>query len=334
MGKGHHLWVLLIALLLVAAAAFLIVLLVVRKSPQQNTNRSEAPAISASQTPVSPDALTTQASGGQVIPWTWKFVTKGKDIYFYRDTFHILTQTGRNGIAGGSQPFAMQPQVVTDVSAQTSGPEKVVCLTYDDGPSPTYTKKLLKILQDNDVKATFFEIGSEVKRYPDVSKAVVDAGMELCSHSYNHSPSHYLSRLSPTGAKQMAVESVEAIKQATGVTTTYLRPPGGWLDQKAIKGIGNTITAYVGWNISTGDYLRPGVNKIVSRVVNGVKKIGSGSVPLMHDGGGDRSETLAATKVIIPKLKKMGYSFITIDQLIKLREKELGLSQAEPAALS
>ncbi|MDR1016877.1 MAG: polysaccharide deacetylase family protein [Coriobacteriales bacterium] len=284
----------------------------------------------------SDDTEPVTSSNSKVIPWTWQ-IAGGNKFNFYNSTLHVLTQIGKDGegatqtgdISGQTvvenEYIKMQPQIMKDISAETKGKEKVVCLTYDDGPSPDWTQKILKVLQQNKVKATFFEIGNVVKNYPSVSKDVVTAGMELCSHSYNHSPSHYLNKLSEAEAKKMAEEGVAAIKDATGVTTTYLRPPGGNLNATAIKGIGSIITAYIGWNIDTDDWQRPGANKIYQTALNGVKKIGSGSVILMHDGGGDRSETLAATKKLIPKLKKMGYSFITIDQLIKIRKSELGL---------
>jgi peptidoglycan/xylan/chitin deacetylase (PgdA/CDA1 family) len=270
----------------------------------------------------------------QAIPFTYD-IPGGQKFDFYDATLHLLMNKGRAGLAvvqtgtisGKSivkrEYLKMQPQTWVDTPSLLKGGQKVVALTFDDGPSPTWTKTLLGELQQAGVKATFFEVGQEVEKFPEVSRLVVQAGMQLACHSYSHASENYLNKLSGTAAKAQIDQGEAAIRKATGVNTTVVRPPGGNLDYTAVKGIGSDATAYVGWTIDTDDWQRPGKDAIVDSAVSGVEKYGSGSIVLMHDGGGDRSQTLAAVPEIIKKLKAEGYTFVTIDQLIQLKKAEL-----------
>jgi peptidoglycan/xylan/chitin deacetylase (PgdA/CDA1 family) len=200
---------------------------------------------------------------------------------------------------------------VIERSAPRSG-AKVVALTFDDGPWPGQTEAVLKILQKYGIKATFFEIGAQAKGRPKLSKMIADAGMLLGNHSETH-PN--LSKCSPDRVAREMVQAEANIERASGQHPRYFRPPGGDLSATVWGQAKKMDLKVVNWDIDTRDWSKPGVPTIVSRVLNGIRP---GSVVLMHDGGGDRSQTIKALPTIIEGLKKMGYSFVTLDGIAEL----------------
>ena len=186
-----------------------------------------------------------------------------------------------------------------------SGPRKGkrVALTFDDGPSP-YTPKVLSILQKHHVRGTFFEIGEQVSS---ASRAVVKAGEEIADHSYRHETDPSRSSMAATNA---------AIRRATGFEPCLFRPPGGAFNSRVVgdaRALGMTTVI---WDVDPRDWSRPGTSAIYSRVVSATRP---GSIVLMHDGGGDRSETVAALPHIIRTLRGRGYHFVTVSKLLGQR---------------
>jgi peptidoglycan-N-acetylglucosamine deacetylase len=187
---------------------------------------------------------------------------------------------------------------------------RLVALTFDDGPWPGSTKAILQILQANGVKATFFEIGQQARQMSSLSRAVVQAGMEVGNHSETHPLN--LGHLSAVGVANEIKYAQFDITRASGQAPKFFRPPGGNTTAAMFPVLSKLGLGWVQWDIDTDDWQRPSPANIVSRVVSNVRP---GSVVLMHDGGGDRSHTVQALPQIIEKLKAMGYSFVTIDQL-------------------
>ncbi len=186
-----------------------------------------------------------------------------------------------------------------------SGPSKGnrVALTFDDGPSP-YTPQVLSILKKHHVKGTFFEIGEQVSS---ASSAVVKAGEEIADHSYRHETDPSRSSMAATN---------NAIRRATGFEPCLFRPPGGAYNSHVVgdaRALGMTTVI---WNVDPRDWSRPGTDAIYSRVVSATHP---GSIVLMHDGGGDRSETVAALPRIIKTLRGRGYHFVTVSKLLGQR---------------
>jgi peptidoglycan-N-acetylglucosamine deacetylase len=196
--------------------------------------------------------------------------------------------------------------------APTNG-AKVVALTFDDGPWPGSTKAILKILKANGIKATFYEVGRQARRMPALSRAVADAGMEMGNHSETHPLS--LGRLSAKGVAQEIERAQHDITKASGKAPKSFRPPGGNTTAAMYPVLSKLGIRWVQWDVDTDDWKRPSAGKIVSRVVRNVRP---GAVVLMHDGGGNRSHTVQALPEIIKRLKAMGYTFVTIDQLPKV----------------
>lgn len=209
--------------------------------------------------------------------------------------------------------FHLRP--VQPVGCKDSGPTPVfggssahkrVALTFDDGPG-VYTPKILSILRHKHVRGTFFEIGAQVPGYASTSRSIIEAGEELANHSLHHE--------TDPGRSSMAATSAN-IKAATGFTPCLFRPPGGAFNSRVVgdaSGLGMTTVI---WNVDPRDWSRPGTGAIYSRVVSATRP---GSIVLMHDGGGDRSETVAALPQIIDTLRGRGYRFVTVSKLLHQR---------------
>lgn len=193
--------------------------------------------------------------------------------------------------------------------------EKTVYLTFDDGPDPENTLAILRILKENNIKATFFVVGTQVEKYPQTLKNVFDAGHAIGNHSYNHvyrdlykSPAAYIAQLSQTDEK---------IKSILGVRPRISRAPGGsagsftkfyWEELKV-----NGYTE-VGWNISSGDASSAKAPQIINNIARQLenKFLWSHAIVLMHDGRG-HSETVAALPAIIKLFKDRGFEFRVIN---------------------
>ncbi|MGW6279408.1 polysaccharide deacetylase family protein [Kribbella sp. NPDC055071] len=189
---------------------------------------------------------------------------------------------------------------------QTPLPAKYVVLTFDDGPDPAYTPKVLDILAKYGAKATFFEIGKNVQKHPELSKRIHAAGHSVENHTWTHSD---LRKLSAAVFRQEVSSTDQAIRSAIGSTPTCLRPPYGGVNatvRQRARALGKDLVV---WTIDSRDWTKPGTAAIVKRVMTGVH---SGSVILMHDGGGNRSQTVAALPTILKALKAQGYGFRTL----------------------
>ncbi|MER7756769.1 polysaccharide deacetylase family protein [Kitasatospora sp. NPDC097643] len=183
---------------------------------------------------------------------------------------------------------------------------KVVYLTFDDGPSPTYTPRILGILSRYGVRATFFEIGENVAAHPAITAQVARQGHSVQNHSWSHPD---LRRLSGSAVSSQIAGTDRVIRAQTGRTPTCLRPPYGAVNSTVRSRAAALGKQVVLWSVDPTDWSRPGTAAIQSRVLNNVRP---GSVILLHDGGGDRSQTAAALPTILSTLKARGYTFATL----------------------
>lgn len=209
------------------------------------------------------------------------------------------------GVAGAATSLS------TPVSKAPSNPKKYVAITFDDGPS-VYTRRILKVLSRHKARATFFELGKSIKAYPSISRAVVAQGSQVAAHSYSH---RAFTSMTNAQLARDAKRVNTIISRYTKRHNRYVRPPYGAVNKRVrhqLKAMGlHTVL----WTKDTRDWSRPGVSAIVSRATSHVS---NGSIILLHDGGGNRSQTLKALPLILQKLKSKGYTFVTIDQLYKL----------------
>jgi peptidoglycan/xylan/chitin deacetylase (PgdA/CDA1 family) len=204
-----------------------------------------------------------------------------------------------------SQPPAPKPPPPA-APAKVALPAKYVVLTFDDGPDPAYTPQILSILAKYNAKATFFEVGRNVAKHPELSKRIHAAGHSVENHTWDHAD---LRKLGAAAFRQEVASTDEVIRAATGGTPACLRPPYGGVNptvtQRA-KALGKDLVV---WTIDSRDWTRPGAPAIVQRVL---KNVHNGSVILMHDGGGNRTQTMAALPTILKSLKAQGYGFRTL----------------------
>jgi peptidoglycan/xylan/chitin deacetylase (PgdA/CDA1 family) len=184
---------------------------------------------------------------------------------------------------------------------------KCVALTFDDGPTP-YTDRLLGILKANNAKATFFEIGNKVAANPAGAKRVVEAGMELGNHTWEH-PN--MTTLPPDDVSGQLSRASDAIAAATGVTPKLWRPPGGLTDPAVNEQAANAGLAGILWDVIPFDWINDS-NTAASRALL-MSQIKPGSVVLMHD---TYSSTVDLVEQFIPVLKSNNYHFVTVSQLI------------------
>lgn len=224
------------------------------------------------------------------------------------------------GVAGQGSAAAPAPQapatpvvaqaasaaaVVTGATSLAAAPvrkKKVVYLTFDDGPS-RYTPQVLRVLKRHNAKATFFMIGRQAKSNRSAVRQVRRGGHKIGNHTYNHP------WLTKTSASRVRSE-LRLADAATG-RTTCMRPPGGFVNSRVRSVARAERKSIVMWSVDTNDWRRPGSGRIVRSIGSSPR---SGSIILMHDGGGNRSQTVAALNTVLPRLKAKGYRFATLPQ--------------------
>jgi peptidoglycan/xylan/chitin deacetylase (PgdA/CDA1 family) len=206
-----------------------------------------------------------------------------------------------------AEPAAPTPAAAAPVTPSTTPlPSKYVVLTFDDGPDPEYTPKVLDILAQYEAKATFFEIGQNVRKHPALTKRIHAAGHSVQNHTWTHAD---LRSLSATAFRQQIASTDEAIRAQTGSTPACLRPPYGGVSatvRQRARALGKDLVV---WTVDSRDWTKPGATAIAQRVL---KNVHNGSVILMHDGGGNRTQTVAALPAILKALKAQGYGFRTL----------------------
>jgi peptidoglycan/xylan/chitin deacetylase (PgdA/CDA1 family) len=182
---------------------------------------------------------------------------------------------------------------------------KTIALTVDDGPNATYTPQVLRLLAKYQVTAMFSMIGTEVKELPAVARDVADAGHEIANHTWRHLN---LGKLASSAVTAEMDKATDAIHAATGIVPIRFRAPYGVWSATVLRHCAETGMTPVDWSVDPRDWSRPGVSAIVRDIMRTTR---GGSIILEHDGGGDRSETVAALKVVIPRLLDAGYHFVT-----------------------
>jgi peptidoglycan/xylan/chitin deacetylase (PgdA/CDA1 family) len=215
----------------------------------------------------------------------------------------VVNGTGGSAFgAGAGVAFS-----VDQIPGSGFGPaDRVVALTFDDGPDPTFTPQVLAVLARYQVVATFFEIGWEVAARPDLTREVAAAGHSVQNHTWDHPD---LTRV-PASAWPAEVDNTTGlIRSVTGLTVSCLRPPYGAFNPSVVALAGQRDLTTVLWTGDAQDWKRPGVGAIVANALAGLR---NGSIIGMHDGGGDRSQTVAALPTIIQTIQARGFRLVPI----------------------
>jgi len=212
--------------------------------------------------------------------------------------------------ARGARRFRLRPVRAVGCTGAgegliANGPRdrNVVALTFDDGPSE-YTSGFLQVLREKQVPGTFFEIGREMAAREATMRQILREGNEIGDHTMNHA--EYPGYAEIAGAS-------ERIAAYTHFKPCLFRPPGGAVDSGTISTAASLGMQTIAWDVDPADWSNPGSSAVYSRVVDAARP---GSIVLMHDGGGDRSGTLAALPSIIDTLRGRGYRFATVTELL------------------
>ncbi len=184
---------------------------------------------------------------------------------------------------------------------------RAVALTFDDGPHPRFTPQLLALLAQYHIKATFFVVGKQAERFPELVRAEVAAGHIIGNHTYHHIK---LTHLSPTQVRAEWLACDDVVQAATGKRPTLCRPPGGDYNDAVITAAMNCNLTTVLWTDDPSDYARPGTIVIARRTLDTVK---NGAIILLHDGV---QQTVDALPHIIDNLRRRGFSFETVDEMM------------------
>jgi peptidoglycan/xylan/chitin deacetylase (PgdA/CDA1 family) len=194
------------------------------------------------------------------------------------------------------------------------GPEEApVALTFDDGPWPPYTDRVLDVLERYGVPATFFCVGLHARGHPEQLVRMAESGHAIGNHTWSHP---FLPDLTPEEFSAQLDRTDEAIARGGSPGPRLFRPPYGSrtpavLDRFARRHPDSTMVL---WDVDTGDWAMPGADVIAQRVLSGVR---AGSIVLMHDGGGDRSQTAEALPAVVEGLLERGHRFTTVGGLLR-----------------
>lgn len=193
--------------------------------------------------------------------------------------------------------------------------QKVVALTFDDGPHPKYTEQILDILNEYDAKATFFVLGKFAESYPEIIKRQWEEGHEIGNHTYSHINAK---KVSKDILKEEYNKTQDIVYSITNNYPKLFRPPYGSFDEKVIDIIERDKSVIVLWSAyqDSKDWSNPEVDKIVETTFSNIE---NGNIILFHDYVYyDTSNTVEALKRIIPELKSKGYEFVTISEIMDM----------------
>ena len=198
-------------------------------------------------------------------------------------------------------------------------PPRTIALTFDDGPDPVWTPRILDVLARHRAHATFFQVGSRVNQNPGISRRVLAEGHEIGTHTFTHVDA------AATPAWQLSAELTltdNAVAAATGRRPVLMRPPYSstagavtGAEFTAFRRIGQSGHLIVLSDLDTEDWRRPGAKAIAAA---GRPVRPAGAVVMMHDSGGDRSQTVRALELLIPRMQAAGYRFVTVSDALGL----------------
>ncbi|MCM1159502.1 MAG: polysaccharide deacetylase family protein [Bacteroidales bacterium] len=192
----------------------------------------------------------------------------------------------------------------------------MIALTFDDGPNPQHTQRILEVLTENYSHATFFVVGTNAENYPDTLKAILSSGSEIGNHTYSHTK---LTALSSDEVEEEIGRVNRAVKKATGENTTVIRPPYGDYDDNLLNQLQEPVVL---WDLDTEDWDSRNAQTIVDAALSQIK---DGDIVLMHD---IYESTAEAVELLVPRLKEQGYQILSVSELAHYKGKSLELGKA------
>lgn len=206
-------------------------------------------------------------------------------------------------VAVSGDSYYALPAFTYPASMPQPGSEKTLYLTYDDGPDPDWTTRILDVLARYRAKATFFVLGQAAKAYPEIMARIRREGHAVANHTYSH-PS-----LAGMGPKRFQQEVGGTQRMLGKHASDCLRPPYGEIDGSTAAKARAIGLRLVLWDVDPSDWAKPGAGAIAGTVISGAH---NGAVVLLHDGGGARHQTLEATETILRTLSRKGYTFASV----------------------
>ena len=197
------------------------------------------------------------------------------------------------------------------VFKSNSNDQMKIAITFDDGPHPKNTKRILDVLDKYNIKSTFFVVGVNVKNYPSALDQIVKNGHEIGNHTYSHS---VLKSMSSDRIKKEIIDTEDALNDASVLAPKLLRPPCGLYDNKLLEVAKSKDYKIVLWTIDTKDWEHRSVDEIVNKVLGNIK---SGDIILFHDYISGINNTPRALEILIPRLQEMGFNLVTVSELLQ-----------------
>lgn len=192
----------------------------------------------------------------------------------------------------------------------------MIALTFDDGPNPDSTKRILKVLSENYSHATFFVVGTNAAQYPETLQEIAASGCEIGNHTNNHKN---LTKITDAEISEQIDSVNRSVKKATGEQTTVIRPPYGAFDDHVLGMLSEPVVL---WDLDTEDWSSRNAAEIVEHVMDNVK---DGDIVLMHD---IYDSTAEAVEIMVPKLKERGFLIMSVSEMAKYKGKTLELNKA------
>jgi peptidoglycan/xylan/chitin deacetylase (PgdA/CDA1 family) len=203
--------------------------------------------------------------------------------------------------AAGAKPFLVLR--LSDIAGADPG---AVALTFDDGPSPDSTPRVLAVLAEHGAKATFFAVGRQAAAYPDVIRQLVASGNAIGNHTWDHM---LLPGLTESAFSEQVDNTSDLLSRVAGQPVRCVRPPAGKHDASVDRRLARRGLAEVLWSVDSGDWKMPGPDAIASRVLS---RLRPDAVILLHDAGPEADQTLAALPRILDGISRRGLRFATI----------------------
>ncbi|MEC0229285.1 polysaccharide deacetylase family protein [Paenibacillus alba] len=200
-----------------------------------------------------------------------------------------------------------------------SAQEKKIALTFDDGPDTRFTPKVLDVLKANQVKATFFVLGSKASSYPDVIRRIVNEGHVIGNHSYSHAN---LPKLTVDKFQSQIINTESVLQGLIGYAPKLIRPPYGAINEEQVRWVADHHYLIVNWNVDSLDWKSLSSDQVLNNIMQQTKP---GSIILQHSGGADSQDlsgTVQALGPLISKLKAAGYTFVTVPELLHVAKSK------------
>jgi len=197
-----------------------------------------------------------------------------------------------------------------NVFTHGSREEPIIALTFDDGPHPAYTDKILDVLAKHGVKATFFPIGVNVENYPEPLLRALEEGHEIGNHTYHHK------NLRSIPYEEMLTEittTAHRIHDLTGRSVSLIRPPQGAMSAQFLSLVGELGYRVVLWDVDTRDWDGASVEQMVGNIMANTD---NGDIILFHDYHRNAANTVRTLDIIIPRLMEQGFRFVTVSELL------------------